>query len=84
MGYTLVSYLTMPPPMTADRLNGIKKVLTDNGVSDTGAGQIIRSDMVLNSSDRVRLLELLNMVVTEVPGGPTGSGARHRGHGGKG
>ena len=51
-------------PLTPERLNGIKKVLTDHGVSDVGAGQIIRSEMVANASDRQKLLELLNMVVT--------------------
>ena len=64
MGYGLVSNWVGGIPMTSERLDGIKKVLTDHGVSDVGAGQFVRSDTVSNSTDRQKLLELINMVVT--------------------
>ena len=67
MGAGLVSNWVGGRPMTPDRLDWIKSVLIGHGVSDVGAGQIIRSEPVASLSDRKKLLELLNMVVAEPP-----------------
>lgn len=85
MSFSLISWNAMPSPLSTERLNGIKEVLMKHGVSDTGAEQFIRSGVILNASDRQKLLELVNLVVTQVPSGPSGSGAKSMAHrGGKG
>ena len=62
MGYML-SESTAPQPLTSNRLVWLKHVLTTYGVSDAGAEQFTRSQMVTGSSDRMLLLDLLNRVV---------------------
>jgi len=85
MSYSLTSWNSMPPPMTTERLNGIKEVLMYHGVSDVGADQFIWSQTIIDGKDRQKLLEILNLVVTQVPSGPSGHGRSVKSHrGGKG
>ena len=54
-------------PLTANRLDGLKEVLKVQGLSEIGAKQVVRSDMVTHAADRKALLEILNRTIREAP-----------------
>ena len=85
MSFALTSHHVMPPPLTDERLLGIKEVLVYHGVSYLGAEQFIWSKPIIDGKDRQKLLELINLVVMQIPG-PSGDGrsVKSRIHGGKG
>lgn len=64
MAYML-SEKVVPPPLTPARVDWLQYVLTQYGVSDAGATQFTKSQVVTGTSDRQKLLDVLNRVVTD-------------------
>lgn len=64
MAYML-SERIVSPPLTAARVDWLQYVLTQYGVSDAGARQFTQQQIVWAANDRLKLLDVLNRVVTD-------------------
>ena len=72
MDHYMLGEWTVPKQLTSSRLEWLKFVLTNYGVSDAGTEQFTASNVVTNSRDRKTLLDILNRVVVEGSGRPQG------------
>ena len=64
----MLSERTVSPPLTPARVEWIQYVLTQYGVSKAGATQFAGMQPVTDPSDRQKLLDVLNRVVTDTQG----------------
>jgi len=61
----MLSERIVSPQLTPGRVDWIQYVLPQYGVSDTGATQFTKMQMVTAANDRQKLLDVLNRVVTD-------------------
>jgi hypothetical protein len=78
MDHYMLSEWTVPKALTPNRVEWLKFVLANYGVSVAGAEQFTASNIVTDSRDRRSLLDILNRVVEE------GSPNQQQGFRGKG
>ena len=74
----MLSERVVSPPLTPGRIEWIQYALTQYGVSDAGATQFTKMQMVTSSIDRQKLLDVLNRVVAD---GSISDVGRYRGKG---